>query len=81
MSFRRILLPEPPLAPSMAGVPEIFDRGVGTAVRRAVIIGTGVAGAEHQSLGLIKSLGLGRTFQLFVSYTKMLRRPIDKQRQ
>eukprot|EP00897_Mesotaenium_endlicherianum_P010861 jgi/Mesen1/9803/ME000007S09855 len=64
MSYRRITLPEPPPLPQMAGLPEIFEKGISTVVRRAIIIGNGAAGSEHQSLGLVRALGLGNQFQL-----------------
>lgn len=53
--MRPIRLPEPP---SGFGTPEIFEGGVYTVIRRAVVIGNGFAGAENQSIGLVRALGL-----------------------
>lgn len=63
--MRSIKLPEPPS--SNSGMPEIFDRGISCVVRRAVIIGNGAAGAEHQCVGLVHALGLSHTYILHVS--------------
>lgn len=63
--MRSITLPEPPSS-SNTGVPEIFDRGISCVVRRAVIIGNGAAGAEHQCIGLVRALGLSKTYTLHV---------------
>ncbi|GJP52255.1 hypothetical protein CLOM_g11388 [Closterium sp. NIES-68] len=65
MSYRRILLPEPPPVIGSAGAPEIFEQG-GTAavIRRAVILGNGHPGSEHQSLGLVRALGLGGSMEV-----------------
>eukprot|EP01018_Ginkgo_biloba_P016863 Gb_40291 [translate_table: standard] len=54
--MRPIKLPEPPS--SSLGMPEIFDRGVSSVVRRAVIIGNGIPGSENQCVGLVRALGL-----------------------
>ncbi|KAF7804272.1 mitochondrial fission protein ELM1-like isoform X1 [Senna tora] len=54
--MRPIRLPEPPSGYS--GMPEIFNGGVHGAIRRAVVIGNGFAGAENQSFGLVRALGL-----------------------
>ncbi|CAN1251987.1 Mitochondrial fission protein ELM1 [Linum perenne] len=51
----RLQLPE---SPTSVGVPEIFEGGAHSVVRRAVVIGTGFAGSENQSLGLVRALGL-----------------------
>lgn len=63
--MRSITLPEPPSS-SNTGMPEIFDRGISCVVRRAVIIGNGAAGAEHQCIGLVRALGLSNTYALHV---------------
>ncbi|KAJ7534711.1 hypothetical protein O6H91_13G106200 [Diphasiastrum complanatum] len=63
--MRAIKLPEPP-GSSSSGMPEIFDRGISCVVRRVVIIGNGAAGAEHQSIGLVRALGLGNNYSLFL---------------
>jgi hypothetical protein len=65
VEMRSIKLPEPPS--SKTGTPEIFDRGISCVVRRAVIIGNGAAGAEHQCIGLVRALGLSNSFTLHVS--------------
>lgn len=45
-------------------MPEIFDRGISCVVRRAVIIGNGASGAEHQCIGLVRALGLTNSHTL-----------------
>ncbi|KAL2620463.1 hypothetical protein R1flu_000668 [Riccia fluitans] len=60
--MRAIKLPEPP--GSAVKMPEIFDTGISNVVRRAIIIGNGGAGAEHQCIGLVRALGLGNNFTL-----------------
>ncbi|KAH6557863.1 hypothetical protein KP509_1Z089600, partial [Ceratopteris richardii] len=57
-------LPEPP-GSNLSSMPEIFDRGITCVVRRAVIIGNGAPGAEHQCIGLVKALGLGENFSIY----------------
>ncbi|CAI5470468.1 unnamed protein product [Closterium sp. Yama58-4] len=56
---------EPPPVIGSAGTPEIFEQG-GTAsvIRRAVIIGNGHPGSEHQCLGLVRALGLGGSMEI-----------------
>ncbi|XVF69215.1 hypothetical protein PTKIN_Ptkin11bG0062900 [Pterospermum kingtungense] len=54
--MRPIRLPEPP-NPTI-GVPEIFEGGAYSVIRRAVVIGNGSPGSENQSLGLVRALGL-----------------------
>ncbi|XAR64733.1 hypothetical protein NMG60_11008535 [Bertholletia excelsa] len=49
--------PPPPLITSSC-LPDIFRVSFCTAVRRAVVIGNGVAGAENQCFGLVRALGL-----------------------
>ncbi|ONK77592.1 uncharacterized protein A4U43_C02F8230 [Asparagus officinalis] len=61
-SMRPIRLPEPPSG--FAGTPEIFEGGV-NAVRRAVVIGNGFAGAENQSIGLVRALGLADKHSIY----------------
>ncbi|XP_068660119.1 mitochondrial fission protein ELM1-like [Aristolochia californica] len=56
--MRSIKLPEPPFG--SVGTPEIFEAGVYNVIRRAVIIGNGFAGAENQSIGLVRALGLAK---------------------
>lgn len=63
--MRPIRLPEPP--GGFSGVPEIFKGGVCGAIRRAVVIGNGFAGAENQSIGLVRALGLSGRQSLCVS--------------
>lgn len=61
--MRPIRLPEPP--GGFSGVPEIFEGGVYGAIRRAVVIGNGFAGAENQSIGLVRALGLSGRQSLY----------------
>ncbi|XP_050222693.1 mitochondrial fission protein ELM1 [Mercurialis annua] len=61
--MRPIRLPEPP-SPTM-GVPEIFETGPSSIVRRAVVIGNGFSGSENQSLGLVRALGLSDNHVLY----------------
>lgn len=65
-AMRPIRLPEPPSG--FSGLPEIFDGGVYGAIRRAVVIGNGFAGAENQSIGLVRALGLSNRHYLYVSF-------------
>ncbi|KAK7342015.1 hypothetical protein VNO80_24956 [Phaseolus coccineus] len=48
--MRRIQLPEPPSPTSRRETPDIFESGVHTFVRRAVVIGNGFSASENQSL-------------------------------
>lgn len=61
--MRPIRLPEPP-SPTL-GVPEIFENGAYSVIRRAVVIGNGFPGSENQSLGLIHALGLADNHVLY----------------
>ncbi|KAE8098598.1 hypothetical protein FH972_016647 [Carpinus fangiana] len=61
--MRPIRLPEPP--GGFSGVPEIFEGGLYGAIRRAVVIGNGFAGAENQSIGLVRALGLSGRQSLY----------------
>lgn len=63
--MRPIRLPEPPSG--FLGTPEIFEGGV-NAVRRAVVIGNGFAGAENQSIGLVRALGLADKYSIYVIF-------------
>ncbi|KAL2328447.1 hypothetical protein Fmac_021874 [Flemingia macrophylla] len=56
--MRRIQLPEPPSPTARRSTPDIFESGVHTFVRRAVVIGNGSAASENQSVGLVRALGL-----------------------
>ncbi|KAK4482725.1 hypothetical protein RD792_009892 [Penstemon davidsonii] len=57
--MKPIKLPEPPGSPqSIGGVPDIFEGGVYSVIRRAVIIGNGLRASENQSIGLVRALGL-----------------------
>lgn len=70
-------------------MPEIFDHGISCVVRRAVIIGNGAAGAEHQCIGLVRALGLSNSYSLhrvnrpkgglLNAYLRWLPVPIHKQ--
>lgn len=64
--MKPIRLPEPPS--TTFGVPEIFEAGAYSAVRRAVIIGNGSPGAENQCIGLVRALGLSDKHILYVSF-------------
>ncbi|KAK1398611.1 mitochondrial fission protein ELM1 [Heracleum sosnowskyi] len=55
--MKPIRLPEPPGSPTK-GVPDIFEGGVYSVIRRAVIIGNGFQASENQSIGLVRALGL-----------------------
>lgn len=68
--MKPIRLPEPP-SPTM-GVPEIFEGGANSIVRRAVVIGNGFTGSENQSIGLIRALGLSDNCSLYVSSCQSL---------
>ncbi|KAJ7971609.1 Mitochondrial fission ELM1-like protein [Quillaja saponaria] len=61
--MRPIKLPEPPSG--FSGIPEIFQGGVCGAIKRAVVIGNGFAGAESQSIGLVSALGLSNRQSLY----------------
>ncbi|XP_061343872.1 mitochondrial fission protein ELM1 isoform X2 [Gastrolobium bilobum] len=56
--MRPIQLPEPPSPTGLRGTPEIFESGVHTFVRRAIVIGNGFPASENQSIGLVRALGL-----------------------
>jgi hypothetical protein len=71
--MRAIKLPEPPSR--TVSMPEIFDRGITSVIRRAIIIGNGSAGAEHQSIGLVRALGLGNKYTLHVSVLRSFQHP------
>ncbi|KAF5204503.1 Mitochondrial fission protein elm1 [Thalictrum thalictroides] len=62
--MRPIRLPEPPSGGTL-GMPEIFEGGVYSVIRRAVIIGNGFSGAENQSIGLVRALGLSNHQSLY----------------
>ncbi|KAL5976170.1 hypothetical protein ACLOJK_020500 [Asimina triloba] len=66
LPMRAIKLPEPPFASS--GMPEIFEAGVANVIRRAIIISNGFAGAENQSIGLVRALGLSEKQSIHVSF-------------
>lgn len=63
--MRPIRLPEP--SAGLSGVPDIFESGFASAIKRAVVIGNGFAGAENQCFGLIRALGLSGRHSLYVS--------------
>ncbi|XP_058107453.1 mitochondrial fission protein ELM1 isoform X3 [Magnolia sinica] len=66
--MRVIKLPEPPSGSS--GMPEIFEAGVYNVIRRAVIISNGFAGAENQSIGLVRALGLSDNQFLYIQHPR-----------
>ncbi|KAG6528820.1 hypothetical protein ZIOFF_011005 [Zingiber officinale] len=61
-AMRPIRLPEPPTVTT--GIPDIFEGGVNV-VRRAIVIGNGFPGAENQSIGLVRALGLADKFSIY----------------
>ncbi|XWS28541.1 hypothetical protein CRYUN_Cryun25bG0078800 [Craigia yunnanensis] len=61
--MRPIRLTEPPNPPM--GVPEIFEGGAYSVIRRAVVIGNGSPGSENQSIGLVRTLGLSDKHVLY----------------
>ncbi|KAL5721183.1 serine/threonine protein kinase [Ranunculus cassubicifolius] len=61
--MRPIRLPEPPSV--TLGMPEIFEGGIYGVIRRAVIISNGFSGAENQSIGLVRALGLSNRQLLY----------------
>ncbi|KAJ4705316.1 Mitochondrial fission ELM1-like protein [Melia azedarach] len=61
--MRPIRLPEP--SAGLSGVPDIFESGFASAIKRAVVIGNGFAGAENQCFGLIRALGLSGRHSLY----------------
>ncbi|XP_021892446.1 mitochondrial fission protein ELM1-like [Carica papaya] len=61
--MRPIRLPEPPVR--LAGVPDIFEAGFYGAIRRAVVIGNGFAGAENQCVGLVRALGFSGRYSFY----------------
>ncbi|WCJ41864.1 hypothetical protein M5689_022704 [Euphorbia peplus] len=63
--MRPIRLPEPPSPTMGLGVPEIFQSGANSVIRRAVVIGNGFPGSENQSIGLVRALGLLDTYVLY----------------
>jgi hypothetical protein len=42
------------------------------AIRRVVVIGNGFAGAENQSIGLVRALGLSNRLSLYVRHCSLL---------
>jgi hypothetical protein len=66
-SMRPIQLPEPPSPTAHRGTPDIFESGVHTFVRRAVVIGNGFPSSENQSIGLVRALGFSDNYFLYVS--------------
>lgn len=60
-----IRLPEPP---SNFRTPEIFVGGTYNVIKRAVVIGNGFPGAENQSIGLVRALGLSDNHFLYVKF-------------
>lgn len=46
---------------------EMVQGGTRGAIRRAIVIGNGFAGAENQSIGLVRALGLSDRHSLYVS--------------
>ncbi|CAI8616249.1 unnamed protein product [Vicia faba] len=63
--MRPIQLPEPPSPTAHRGTPDIFESGVHTFVRRAVVIGNGFSASENQSIGLVHALGFSENYFLY----------------
>ncbi|KAJ1440717.1 Mitochondrial fission protein ELM1-like [Sesbania bispinosa] len=63
--MRPIQLPEPPSPTARRGTPEIFESGVHTFIRRAVVIGNGFPASENQSIGLVRALGFSEKYHLY----------------
>ncbi|GAV67044.1 Mito_fiss_Elm1 domain-containing protein, partial [Cephalotus follicularis] len=55
--MRPISLPEPPSPSRARGMPEIFEGGAHSVIRRAVIIGNGFPSSDNQCIGLVRGLG------------------------
>ncbi|KAF9587937.1 hypothetical protein IFM89_006262 [Coptis chinensis] len=60
------IITEPPSTSSI-GMLEIFEGGIYSVIRRAVIIGNGFSGAKNQSIGLVRALGLSNHQSFYVS--------------
>ncbi|KAG4981074.1 hypothetical protein AAZX31_12G175600 [Glycine max] len=65
MRMKPIQLPEPPSPTAARGTPDIFESGVHTLVRRAVVIGNGFPSSENHSIGLLRALGLSHNHLLY----------------
>ncbi|CAJ1956172.1 unnamed protein product [Sphenostylis stenocarpa] len=65
MRMKPIQLPEPPSPTAARGTPDIFESGVHTIVRRAVVIGNGFRSSENHSIGLLRALGLSQNHLLY----------------
>ncbi|KAE9616759.1 hypothetical protein Lal_00035151 [Lupinus albus] len=63
--MRPIQLPEPPSPTGRKGTPDIFESGVHTFIRRAVVIGNGSTASENQSIGLVRALGFSDNHILY----------------
>ena len=66
--MKPIQLPEPPSPTAARGTPDIFESGLHTIVRRAVIIGNGFPSSENHSIGLLRALGLSHNHLIYVRY-------------
>jgi len=66
--MKPIQLPEPPSPKAARGTPDIFESGLHTIVRRAVVIGNGFPSSENHSIGLLRALGLSHNHLLYVRY-------------
>ncbi|KAF9625727.1 hypothetical protein IFM89_026535 [Coptis chinensis] len=64
--MRPIRLPEPPSTSSI-GMLEIFEGGIYSVIRRAVIIGNGFSGAENQRIGLVRAVGLSNHQSFYIT--------------
>ncbi|KAI4334212.1 hypothetical protein L6164_018928 [Bauhinia variegata] len=63
--MRPIQLPEPPSPTATRVTPDIFESGVHTIIRRAVVIGNGSPSSENQSIGLVRALGFSDKHVLY----------------
>ncbi|GMP84284.1 hypothetical protein CsSME_00037870 [Camellia sinensis var. sinensis] len=66
--MRAIRFREPPT--DSWGLRDIFRVGFSTAIRRAVVIGNGVAGAENQCTGLVRALGLSHRQTIYIQHPR-----------
>ncbi|XP_047173783.1 mitochondrial fission protein ELM1-like [Vigna umbellata] len=63
--MKPIRLPEPPSPTAARGTPDIFESGVHTIVRRAVVISNGFPSSENNSIGLLRALGFSDNHLLY----------------
>ncbi|KAK8715573.1 hypothetical protein V6N13_042904 [Hibiscus sabdariffa] len=61
--MRPIMLPEPPIGRRSST--EASEAGIYGVIKRAVVIGNGISGAENQCIGLVRALGLSGRHTLY----------------